>query len=189
MEDNEDKIWLDKLVTGDKSAYRFLFEKYYYSLYSFTLKYIKDKDGAEDIVQDVLYDLWVQKESYMSVTLLKAYLYTTVRNRCLAIIKHEKIKRKYCEYEENVSHYDFFLENILEEEVYLKLKEAVSLLPGRIAEVYNLSLLGKNNKEICDLLSMTEDAVKSLKKRGKVILQAYLKDLLWGLVFVLMKFT
>ena len=72
--------------------------------------------------------------------------------------------------------YDFFLNQILEEEVYTLLKEAIDSLPGQMKRVYELALLGHSNEEIAKILSISVDAVKALKKRGKKILQEkYLK--------------
>lgn len=70
---------------------------------------------------------------------------------------------------------------MIEEEVYLSLKNSIDALPGKIKEVYKLILVGKNNKEIAFLLNLSEDAVKSYRKRGKQILKISLGNL-WTLV-------
>lgn len=180
---DDDKIWLDKLTSGDPKAYHILFDKYYYASYSFSLKFLKEKADAEDVVQDVFCDLWLKKESYISVENFRSYLYTALRNRCLALIKHQKVKAKFIDNEKQKHEYDFFLENILEEEVYRKTKEAVQSLPRQMAKLYELVLSGNTNDEICKLTGLSMDAVKSLKKRGKVLLRQRLKHLLISAIF------
>lgn len=76
----------------------------------------------------------------------------------------------------------FFLNQILEEEVYTLLKEAIDSLPGQMKRVYELALLGHSNEEIAKILSISVDAVKALKKRGKKILQEKLKYLIYLLL-------
>lgn len=76
----------------------------------------------------------------------------------------------------------FFLNQILEEEVYLILKEALDTLPEQTRQIYDLSLLGHDNQEIASLLGLTLDAVKARKKRGKQLLQEKLKNLIYLLI-------
>ena len=51
------------------------------------------------------------------------------------------------------------------------MKEAIDSLPGQMKRVYELALLGHSNEEIAKILSISVDAVKALKKRGKKILR------------------
>lgn len=177
-----EKTWLELLYKGDDGAYKVLFDKYFFSLSSFAAKYLEEKETAEDIVQDVLYDFWVDRRRFDSVLALKSYLYQIVRNRCLNVMKHRKVEARYFTEENLKSDSEFFLNQMLEEEVYLLLKEAIETLPGQTQQVYELTLLGHDNQEIADILGITLDAVKARKKRGKQILQDKLKNLLYLMV-------
>ena len=73
----EDKIkyekhWLKLLVEGDEKAYKRLFELYYSSLVMFAAKYLRDTDLAEDLVQDVIYDFWKQRQHLSELSSLKS---------------------------------------------------------------------------------------------------------------------
>ena len=96
--------------------------------------------------------------------------------------KHLEVKEKYIVELSQKEEYDFFLNQILEEEVYTLLKEAIDSLPGQMKRVYELALLGHSNEEIAKILSISVDAVKALKKRGKKILQEKLKYLIYLLL-------
>lgn len=137
---------------------------------------------AEDVVQDTLYEFWLKKIQCTTYLELKTYLYRTVRNKCLNILKHKQVKEKYIVESSQKEEYDFFLNQILEEEVYTLLKEAIDSLPGQMKRVYELALLGHSNEEIAKILSISVDAVKALKKRGKKILQEKLKYLIYFLL-------
>ena len=73
---------------------------------------------------------------------------------------------------------EFFLDAIIEEEVYFLMHKAIKELPAQIQQIYELSLQGKSNEEKSQTLNLSLDSVKSYKKRGKQILKEKLKDLM-----------
>ena len=60
-----------------------LFLHNYRPLCLFALHYLNDTDAAEDMVQECFTALWEKINSGTQVLNRKAYLYMTVRNRCL----------------------------------------------------------------------------------------------------------
>jgi len=177
LEYQEDRVWLDALRHGNEEAYRFLFKRYYYALYSFACKYLESHDLAEDMVQDVLYELLIDSQKFDSIISLKSYLYTSVRNKCLNAIKRLKVKQKFLA-EEGGQEADSFFNRILEEEVYGLLKQAILELPEQTSNVYQLVLLGCDNRDISEKLGLTEDSVKAHRKRGKKLLKERLQNLM-----------
>lgn len=175
-DDISEDLWLKQLFEGDEKAYKRLFDQYYSSLVMFARSFLKNDVLVEDIVQDVVYDFWRQRQSLSKVTSIKAWLYTAVRNRCLNDLEHDKVVQKYLDKVKIVDD-EFILQQMIEEEVYLSLKNSIDALPGKIKAVYKLLLVGKSNKEIASLLDLSEDAVKSYRKRGKKILQISLGNL------------
>ena len=169
-------LWLEQLKNGNEVAFQRLFEIYYFPLASFATKYMSDKTSAEDVVQDILYELLCTPQKFPTIISLKSYLYTAVQNKCLDIIKHSKVEQRYA-HEIQANKEEFFCENILEEEVYQILKQAIRQLPPQTKEIYDLILQGHDNKEICEILCLTMDAVKSQRKRGKKILEDKLQHL------------
>lgn len=184
MENPEESIWLTQLNKGEDSAFKALFEKLYFPLSSFAGKYLEDGGTAEDIVQDVLYELCFRKRSFDSVMSLKSYLYGVVRNRCLNVLKRRGVQAKYLIERNYKEESEFFLNQILEEELYALLKDAINSLPERTRNVYELALLGHDNTEIANQLGLTENAVKSYKKRGKKLLYEKLKNLIYLFPFL-----
>lgn len=173
-----EQIWLHKLEEGEENAFRELFGLFYAPLGSVAYRYVEDHGIAEDIVQDVLYELWLKKLHFEHVLALKAYLYRMVRSRCLDEIKHRKVQERYFQEQYYKENSEFFFHRLLEEEVYALLKEAISTLPEQTAKVFELVFDGCDNTEIAELLHLSIDAVKSHKKRGKKILQEKLKGLI-----------
>jgi RNA polymerase sigma-70 factor (ECF subfamily) len=65
---------------GDEQAYEHVFRAYYSDLCRFAVRYVRDVDLAEDIVQVVLGDLWIRREVWQVQTTIAAYLYGATRN-------------------------------------------------------------------------------------------------------------
>ena len=179
---NQEKNWLEELYKGEEHAYKILFDEYFFALSSFAAKYLEDNEASEDLAQEVLCDLWLHRQRFENIISLKSYLYQIVRNRCLNVLKHRRVEAKYFAEQSFKTESDFFLNQILEEEVYLILKEALDTLPEQTRQIYDLSLLGHDNQEIASLLGLTLDAVKARKKRGKQLLQEKLKNLIYMLI-------
>lgn len=78
------------------------FKYHYRSLCLYVLHYVHDTDIAEDIVQDSFSALWEKLSiSGAKIENVRAYLYTTARNRSLDYLKKEEI------YDPNLSPSDF----------------------------------------------------------------------------------
>ncbi len=182
MESDVEIIWLKRLCIGENKAYEKLYSDYFFPLSSFAIKYLENKETAEEVVQDVFFEFWKKKAYFDNIIALKTYFYRSVRNRCLDILRHNKVKEKYLKEQSQRDQSIFFLHAILEEEVFLSLKKAIDELPGMMKEVYHLSLIGYDNSKIATILNISLDSVKSYKKRGKKLLKSKLKNLLYLLV-------
>jgi len=75
------------IAAGDRRAFEEVFRSHYRPLCAFAVQYVKDGDRAEDLVQDLFFRLWQDREKTSITTSLKSYLFTAVRNRCLNATK------------------------------------------------------------------------------------------------------
>lgn len=178
LETVSDCKWLEGLSTGREDAYKLLFSRYYAVLGVFAYRYLNDRSLCEDAVHDVLLELFQTKERFNTIVALKTYLYNAVRNRCVDILRHDKVKARYAEQIVSEKENAFCYSQILEAESYLLLKKAIAELPEQTRIVYDLVIQGYNNSEISRKMGLTEDAVKAHKKRGKKLLRDKLKYLL-----------
>ena len=78
---------VDQLALDNKEVFEYLFRNYYTQLCRFSMKYVREKEATEEIVQDIFLYLWEKRHSLNIHQSLKAYLYTAVRNRSLNYIK------------------------------------------------------------------------------------------------------
>ena len=82
----------------DEKVIRELFEQHYTPLVLFAKGYIPDLDTDKDVVQEVFLSLIESQETFNDVDNLKAYLYGTVKHKCLKYLRHEEVKRRYQKY-------------------------------------------------------------------------------------------
>ncbi len=177
----EQEHWLSQLRDGDEDAYRVFFEEYYQILGYFALKYVKQKEVAEDIVNDVILELYSRKHHFENIVALKSFLFLSIKNRSLNWLRGNKAQNRYLHRALSEQEDRFFLDNIIEEEVYFLLKNAIHVLPELPRKIYKFSLQGLSNEEIARELSLTVDSIKAYKKRGKQILKEKLKGLMYFL--------
>ena len=171
---NADKGLLAKRIfQGDEEAFNILYEEFFHALLAIACKYV-ESEVAKDIVQDTFFKLWTTPHKFLVTTDLRFYLYRSVQNQCLNYIRDKKVEDRYRDRAEVVSE-DFFYNTVLEEEIFIRLQQAIEELPEKYRKVINLNLEGLSDKEVALRLGISVDAVKQKKKRGKEQLKEKLK--------------
>ena len=90
----DDASLADRVRAGDASALEALFRRYYDPLCRFADAYVRSHADAEDLVQGMFVQLWDQRERWALRGSVRAYLYTTVRNAALNVLKHRLVERR-----------------------------------------------------------------------------------------------
>lgn len=150
-----------RIFQGDEEAFKILYEEFFHALLAIACKYV-ESEVAKDIVQDTFFKLWTTPHKFSATTDLRFYLYRSVQNQCLNYIRNKKVEDRYRDVSE-----DFFYNTVLEEEIFIRLQQAIDELPEKYRKVINLSLEGLSDKEVALRLGISIDAVKQQKKRGK----------------------
>jgi len=170
----------------DEVYYKELFYSLYPRLVSYSFGFVKDNFLAEEVVENVMLQLWENRIKFEKIIDVKSYLYTMVRNGSLQALKKEQ-KNVELDYKlsDQTSDFDF---NILEEELYSALIEALNSLPEKCKEVFELSCLeGMKYKDIAEQLNISVNTVKSQRARAIELLKEKLKnhsELLFILLFL-----
>jgi RNA polymerase sigma-70 factor (ECF subfamily) len=84
-----------RIRQGDIKQFEKLFRFSYVSLVTYAMTLIKNKDTAEEIVQDLFFRIWQDKEKIKIESSLNGYLFRSVHNRCLHHIEHHKVVERY----------------------------------------------------------------------------------------------
>lgn len=178
-------LFLKKFRTGNQSAFKSLYDKYFEALYLFGLKYVANREVVEDIIQESFVKVWEKRSSFFYEAALKSFLYKTVRNSCLNYLEHQKVCKKYeNQGAKDLESNEFFLNTLIEEEVNRIISEALQKLPESARLIYLLSLKGLKNSEIAEDLDISINTVKTQKQRANKFLKEKLKDL-FSILFLL----
>jgi len=84
-----------RIRQGDVGQFESLFRSSYVSLVKYARTLIKDHDSAEEIVQDLFFRLWKDKEKIVIESSLNGYLFRAVHNSCIHYINHAKVVERY----------------------------------------------------------------------------------------------
>jgi len=85
---NRDSI--TEFKAGHYTMVKYLYEEHYAVLLDFASQLIINKEEAHHIVQETFIRLLGMRQRFKTLTDVKAFLYITVRNICLAYIRAEK---------------------------------------------------------------------------------------------------
>lgn len=148
-------------------AYKILYDDFYPALVVYASTFVASDEAAEDIVQELFITMWEKQVTFISYFAFKTYLYKFVKNAALNYLKHQDVEGRYAEYVKEVSLEEELDESELNrEEEYRLLFQAIDELPPRCREIFLMSLEGKKNKEIAELLQVSIDTVKTQKMRA-----------------------
>ena len=166
-------------------AFRYLYDKYASTLRYFSAKYVDDDATIEDVVQDAFLNLWEKRNEFKTESTIKAYLYKIVRSFSVDTIRRRNIANRYAEkIVLEKEDQEFFLENIVESEVFQMIQTVFNELSPSCREVYQLSLHGKSHEEISQLLDISVNTVKKHKNNANHYMRARLKNVLSFLLYI-----
>jgi RNA polymerase sigma-70 factor, ECF subfamily len=159
----KEQYLINGILTRNEIVFDFIFQYYYSGLCAYAEKVTGNSRISEDIVQDLFVTLWIKHNQITISSSLKNYLFTSVKNRSLDYLKHEKTKsnriqiiQQTAEPTENLSIL-WMAESELEELVETCLQK----LPPRCNEIFRLSRFeGFKNQEIADKLGISKRTVE-----------------------------
>ncbi len=88
---------LKKIKEGDINAFERVFRLYYSPLCFYAASITGKMYSAEEIVQELFYVFWKEREKIQLYHSLKSYLYGAVRNRSLQYCEHQEVKNRHRE--------------------------------------------------------------------------------------------
>lgn len=175
------------LKKGDRSAYTEIYNRYWLLLFRHARKMLQDEDEAIDAVQDVFTMLWT-KAGILDVNVsLSSFLYTSVRNNILNLIKRSKIRDRYLDsIEAFLDKGEFVTDNeIRYKEFSATIETEISKLPPKMRQVFEMSRkLGLSYSQIAAELQISDETVRKQMYRALKQLRAKLDPHLFSLIFL-----
>lgn len=170
-------MWIHSFNEGNEQAFKQVFERYYKPLCSYVYKYVNDVSATDDIVQDLFVSLWNKKGDFESIEKIKSFLFVSARNACLNELTRLQIHQTKLDEYKAEREYDEFEDLILIDDFDRKLSKWLDALPTECRRVVELSLSGKKNQEIADIMQLALSTVKNQKVKGfKILRELYQHD-------------
>lgn len=86
-----DDLLLQRVKNKDQQAMADVFDRYGGMVYSVALRVLKDAGQAEDLMQDILFQVWKQPDSYVAGRgSLGAWLAVVTRNRAVDVLRRRR---------------------------------------------------------------------------------------------------
>jgi RNA polymerase sigma-70 factor (ECF subfamily) len=141
-----DRDWAERIRAGDTAAFEAMVRAYADPLFGYAYTFVRSRDVAEELVQDLFVRLWSQRETWDVPRSLLSYLFQATRNRAVSYLRHARVERRFRERAllgEDASTLgprpvpaD---ESARVEELSAAIARAVAAMPQRCREVFTLS--------------------------------------------------
>jgi RNA polymerase sigma-70 factor (ECF subfamily) len=164
----DDLVLIEGIRAGDHKAFTTLYTGNYPKLYKSIFRWTKNKENAEDVLQDTFTTAYVHLDAFHGTSRLSTWLYTIARRHFLMSIRPRKIDKRPVviisieDLSENRK--NIVLENQCQYKTSLLievLEGAAELTPKR-KKFLNLYLAGYTHSEIASITNSTVSATKAL---------------------------
>lgn len=181
-------------ATDPRVGCELLFRQYFAPLCSHAVRFVYNRQAAEDLVADLFYAFYT-KELYKQITgSYRAYLYQAVRNRSYNSLRWELSRQE--PLPDDLDRPDLETTQpdrlLQQDELYRALEQAVQQLPTQRQRVFLLSRFeGKSYKEIALEMGLAPKTVENHLLKATSTVRQLLKQqklISWGL-FILVAFS
>jgi RNA polymerase sigma-70 factor (ECF subfamily) len=160
---------LQRLRNGGEDAFDAIFRTHYAPLVGLAESLVRERAIAEEVVQEVMLEMWRRRETLHVQESLRAYLFRATRNRALNHLRHERVERRGEPFARGetatpaLGHH-----RLVEDEIDAALRDAVQALPERCRQVFELSRAqGLRYAEIATTLGISVKTVEA--QMGKAL--------------------
>jgi len=154
-------------LRNDKRAQRVLYERYSPRMFSVCLRYIGDKDAAQDVLQDGFVTVFSKLGSYSGEGSFEGWMRRIFVNQSLMQLRKNDVLKEaddIYEMKSNVPFQDDVLDLLESEDVF----RLISMMPAGFRTVFNLSVVeGFSHQEIAQRLDISEGASRSQLSRAR----------------------
>lgn len=161
---HSDNELLQLMAEGSSDAFAMLYRRYWEELFMTAVRALREKEGAEDVIQEVFLSIWNRRNDLKIEGSLAAYLHTSTRYKAIQYIEKNITRRDYLALLADVS-VNFLPPNAV---VNLQVKElqqiidkTVNSMPPKMQQVYRLSRLQHlSHREIAEQMNISGETVK-----------------------------
>ncbi len=161
---SDDKL-LELLELNNIAAFEEIYNRYWLKLYGSAYSRLKEREAAQEIVQDFFISFWINRAQLKIHSSLQGYLFTAIKYSILNYKRAETVRTSYCELlllANKTNFYNSTEEYLTWKELKENIDAGVNQLPPKCRSVFELSRNQyKTNKEIAKLLDISEKTVEN----------------------------
>lgn len=151
------------LCNGDRAAFDQIYNTYWQRLFLYVVKVIRDREAAEDIVQEIFISLWSRREEIADQRTLSGYLFTAARFKGINFVQDQLKKGRH--EESLIQHFNTPQHTINElmaaKELSVIIDDEIEKLPAKMRNIFVLSRREQlSHKEISEKLQISDKTVK-----------------------------
>jgi RNA polymerase sigma-70 factor (ECF subfamily) len=170
----DDKLIIKNLKEGDVLSFDSIFKKYHKKVYYFAISYLKSKEEAEDVVQEVFLNLWKCRDQINEYYVFSKYLFKITYNATCKKFRKQASDKKQMEealqnilIEDNSTNLEIEYNNLLETANML-----IDKLPSRQKDIFLLSINEQlTNEQIAQQLNISKKTVENYLTMAKASLR------------------
>ena len=160
-----DLLAFKRIKDGDIKAFEHVFRQYYAPLRMYSYSITGQHEASEEIVQELFYVLWRDRQELQILRSIKNYLYSAIRNQSLQYIEHKDVQNRYKEktlYQHKTDHDETPHEQLEYRELETIINQTLKKLPERRLKIFRMHRNdGKKYKEIAEILSLSIKTVEA----------------------------
>ncbi|NJK95367.1 MAG: RNA polymerase sigma-70 factor [Bacteroidales bacterium] len=190
-----DQLLVNNIKKGDVSSFEIVFKRYYKKLCVYAEDFVKEKSMAEEIVSDIFYKLWENRENIHISGSIQAYLFASVHNNSIKYLEHLKVLKRYNEFATkalqnqellNVSG-SYPIANLISKEIEADINKAIEALPDQCKQIFCMHRFKDlSYEEIAQKMDLSINTVRTQMMRALKKLRESLKEYLPCFVFLIL---
>jgi RNA polymerase sigma-70 factor (ECF subfamily) len=198
MRDLHENDLLERLKARDESAMAELAATYSSKIYQLAFRYLRNKEDAEEVTQDVLFKVYRKVDAFRGDAALSSWIYRITFNAAMSRLRTARYQRAQEEERQTVSPSegdvtrpatrdvadwsDLADERVLRSQLRRRVMRAILALPAIYrAPVMLRDIQGMSTEEASAMLKVKDQTLKSRLHRGRLILRKQLADFAGGL--------
>ena len=198
MPDSGNDELLERLKAGDQQAVSDLADAYRTKVYQLAFRYVRNKEDAEEVTQDVLFKVYRKVGAFRADAALSSWIYRITFNTAMSRVRTAHYQRMQNDDRQSVSidgeqpapavltdvadYSDMADEQLLRSQLRHRVFNAILALPAIYrAPVMLRDIQGLSTEEASALLRVKDQTLKSRLHRGRLILRKQLADFADGL--------
>ena len=188
---------LARLQAGEEQALSDLADTYSAKIYQLAFRYLRNKEDAEEVTQDVLFKVYRKVGEFRGDAALSSWIYRITFNAAMSRLRTAQYQRSQAEERREAASEsggepqrpadvadwsDLADEQVLRSQLRQRVMRAILALPAIYrAPVMLRDIQGMSTEEASAMLRVKDQTLKSRLHRGRLILRKQLADFAGGL--------